>query len=1068
MCAGIHPNPGPSGSTQYKTFIQHNCNGIHSSRAELQTFLVNYQVKIAALQETKLYDRSKTPVFQGYNLIRKDRPTGRGGGLAFLVHDSVRYTDLDVTALIPPGDVTLELQGISAYINGSYIKIFNIYIPPSSASTHYAPNLKNILEVDDDALILGDLNAHSEAWFSSLSDVRGDSLVGQFEDSNFYILNTNSHTRRPTNGNTSSPDVSLISSHLALSVEWETHVALNSDHLPISITFIDDLPPLRTSKTFINFKRAKWGHFTSETERVFADLPRPASCSAGEKVFRRVLLKASRRHIPAGFRKDFMPGMSRESIELTKERDRLRVANPLDPEIPRLNQLIKDTVNDDRKRLWREKVESSRPSTNPDKHWRLLRLISGKRQHQATNQPIFFGAKCYSKPQAIAGKFCQQFASVGVHKTDRNSRLIDKKLKMKHPLDHTFSPFLPAATRDAIDKSATSTALGPDGLTSLHLKHLGPSGISYLTDLYNLSLSHADIPAVWKKANIVPIPKPGKPANVSKSYRPISLLSPAVKVLERLLLPSINEALPCSPFQHGYRPMRSTVTALLPLATKIAIGFNEKKPASRTATVSLDISKAFDAISHDLLLEKISGTTLHSNIIRWLLSYLRGRTAVCLFQGVTSSQRTCHSGVPQGSVLSPHLFNFFISDFPDLAQLNFIYADDIDIAESSPDITTLGPTLTEHLKVISKWASDKKLVIAPEKSFVTVYTPFNREANYNPNVLIDNIQVPVERKPKFLGLNSQNFFKSSAYTPQAAVVYAKLGKGVQLLKAISGQDWGDKETLRLTFNAYLKPNILYVAPVWFPSIGPEAACIKKLQCVHNNAMRVITGAHQMADTDHLLAETDMLPVDEQLGLACKQFLASAHRRDHPSHSVVKLHSGVRPNRKDIIHTLQSRYLDTIEPFLNEDGVLPKIAYKRCINGIHTSVVSSCKQKLVNKVLGTVPPDIDPSESTLPRRSRTTLTQLRSLHCNNLKSYQAKIGTSQDDICPICREAPHTTRHLFECPAAPTNLSVLDLWKKPQEAADFLRTLPDFNHLPVNPPLPPPPPEPPPAARGGLV
>jgi retron-type reverse transcriptase len=137
--------------------------------------------------------------------------------------------------------------------------------------------------------------------------------------------------------------------------------------------------------------------------------------------------------------------------------------------------------------------------------------------------------------------------------------------------------------------------------------------------------------------------------------------------------------------------MHSTVTVLLPLATKIAIGFNEKKPASRTATVSLDISKSFDSISHDLLLEKISTTTLHSNIIRWLLTYLRGRTAVCLFQGVTSSQWTCHSGVPQGLVLSPYLFSFFISNFPDLAQLNLAYADDKDIAKSSPDVTTLGP-----------------------------------------------------------------------------------------------------------------------------------------------------------------------------------------------------------------------------------------------------------------------------------------------------------------------------------------------------------------------------------------
>jgi hypothetical protein len=366
-------------------------------------------------------------------------------------------------------------------------------------------------------------------------------------------------------------------------------------------------------------------------------------------------------------------------------------------------------------------VTSCKPQENPDKGWRLLRILSGKRPHQSLNQPIFFGSKCYSKPASITNKFCKQFTSVSGHTSSPNARCVNRNIEKKHHLDPLFKPFSTALTEDAIVRSSNSTAVGPDGLTSVHLKYLSLLGLAYLTKLFNLSVTNVNIPAAWKKANIIPIPKPGKPANQSTGYRLISLLSLAVKVLERLLLPILTDALPCAPSQHGYRPMHSFNTALLPIVTKIAIGFNELKPASRTALVALDISKAFDAVDHDLLLGKVSDTQLHSNIVRWLKTYLRGRTALCVFQGAISKEFKCHSGVLQGSVISPRLFTFFVHDFPHPAEVNEAYADDFHVAELSPDADTLGPVLTEHMKEISELSRNNKLGIAPNKSSVRLF-----------------------------------------------------------------------------------------------------------------------------------------------------------------------------------------------------------------------------------------------------------------------------------------------------------------------------------------------------------
>ena len=187
---------------------------------------------------------------------------------------------------------------------------------------------------------------------------------------------------------------------------------------------------------------------------------------------------------------------------------------------------------------------------------------------------------------------------------------------------------------------------------------------------------------------------------------------------------------------------------------------------------------------------------------------------------------------------------------------------------------------------------------------------------------------------------------------------------------------------------------------------------------------------------------------------------------HPSHRLVA--NEPRGPRK-MKETLRSKCWESVSPHL-VNGSLPPGAAKEIMNSLHIEAVSNTVDNFApNYVLNGIPPLIHPSEQSLPRRTRTILSQLRSGHCARLESYRHRVGRSASDLCPQCQSEPHSSSHLFNCNQFPTSLTTTDLWERPREAAIFLATLPSFNDLPdPGPPPPPratrrrrPPPEPPP-------
>ena len=173
-----------------------------------------------------------------------------------------------------------------------------------------------------------------------------------------------------------------------------------------------------------------------------------------------------------------------------------------------------------------------------------------------SNPSIRFKGKYLSCPKKIAKGFNKQYSSVVPHKRSKTSRIVTNKLKANKA--SAPSSFTTEQTTAAVKKLKASKALGPDKISNLHLKHLGPLALGYLTKIFNLSLATSQIPDIWKSSTIIPLLKPNKPAEESSSYRPVSLLCPGIKLMERLLLPTLQENLEVPDVQHSFRGKDST------------------------------------------------------------------------------------------------------------------------------------------------------------------------------------------------------------------------------------------------------------------------------------------------------------------------------------------------------------------------------------------------------------------------------------------------------------------------------------------------------------------------------
>ena len=153
------------------------------------------------------------------------------------------------------------------------------------------------------SLVVGDINAHHSRWDTNTNeDERGEQLSDDTDAADYTIHNENENTPLPTNGRSTSPDISLASNDIALLSDWSVSASLASDHLPFIITINSEISTIDGSRrTYMNFKKTEWARYAEACNKYLAESGETRSNKKqAEKTYRKAVNKASGLFIPAG------------------------------------------------------------------------------------------------------------------------------------------------------------------------------------------------------------------------------------------------------------------------------------------------------------------------------------------------------------------------------------------------------------------------------------------------------------------------------------------------------------------------------------------------------------------------------------------------------------------------------------------------------------------------------------------------------------------------------------------------------------------------------------------------